>query len=143
MTGFERNADIVAMATYAPLFAHVEGWQWRPDLIWFDNLHSVRTCSYYVQQLFSSNKGDKVLPINVYPAEEEIFASSVLDGNEVVIKVVNTSPSYKKAEFRLKGVGNGLHKGKMTVFGPSYDDASSQSGLEGDNTLDEPDKYIL
>lgn len=142
MTGFERNADIVTMATYAPLFAHVEGWQWRPDLIWFDNLNSVRTCSYHVQQLFSANKGDKVLPINVYPAAEEIFASSVLDGNEVVIKVVNTSPSYKKAEFRLEGIGNGLHKGKMTVFGPSCDDASGQSGLDGDNTLDEPDKYI-
>ena len=38
MTGIERNADIVHMATYAPLFAHVEGWQWRPDAIWFDNL---------------------------------------------------------------------------------------------------------
>ena len=47
MTGLERNADVVHMATYAPLFAHVEGWQWRPDLIWFDNLNSVRTCSYY------------------------------------------------------------------------------------------------
>ena len=41
MTGLERNADIVHMATYAPLFAHVEGWQWRPDMIWFDNLNSV------------------------------------------------------------------------------------------------------
>ena len=37
MTGLERNADIVQMASYAPLFAHVEGWQWTPDLIWFDN----------------------------------------------------------------------------------------------------------
>ena len=42
MTGLERNADIVHMATYAPLIAHVEGWQWRPDMIWFDNLTSVR-----------------------------------------------------------------------------------------------------
>ena len=52
MTGLERNADVVHMATYAPLFAHVEGWQWRPDMIWFDNLNSVRTVSYYVQQSF-------------------------------------------------------------------------------------------
>ncbi len=52
MTGLERNADIVHMATYAPLFAHVEGWQWRPDLIWYDNLRSVRSVSYYVQQLY-------------------------------------------------------------------------------------------
>ena len=65
MTGLERNADVVHMATYAPLFAHVEGWQWRPDLIWFDNLNSVRTCSYYVQQLYAHNKGTHVLPLTM------------------------------------------------------------------------------
>lgn len=56
MTGLERNADVVHMATYAPLFAHVEGWQWRPDLIWFDNLNSVRTCSYYVRDFMLITK---------------------------------------------------------------------------------------
>ena len=44
MTGFERNADIVQMCTYAPLFAHVDGWQWRPDLIWFDNMRECSVC---------------------------------------------------------------------------------------------------
>ena len=57
MTGLERNADIVRMATYAPLLAHIEGWQWRPDLIWFDNLSVMKTCSYYIQQLYATNKG--------------------------------------------------------------------------------------
>ena len=33
MTGLERNADVVSMASYAPLFAHIDGWQWTPDLI--------------------------------------------------------------------------------------------------------------
>ena len=63
MTGLERNADIVRMATYAPLFAHVEGWQWRPDLIWYDNLSLTRSCSYYVQQMYSTNKGTHVLKL--------------------------------------------------------------------------------
>ena len=63
MTGFERNADIVHMATYAPLFAHVEGWQWRPDLIWMDNLTTVRTPNYYVQQLYGQNPGTHVLSL--------------------------------------------------------------------------------
>ncbi len=75
MTGLERNADVVHMATYAPLFAHVEGWRWRPDMIWYDNNNSVRTASYYVQQLFSENKGTNVVPLtmdkkNVTGAEE-------------------------------------------------------------------------
>ena len=49
MTGLERNADVVGMASYAPLFAHVDAWQWTPNLIWFDNLRSFGTPSYYVQ----------------------------------------------------------------------------------------------
>ena len=51
MTGLERNADVVHLATYAPLFAHVDAWQWNPDLIWFDNLRMLRTPTYYVQQM--------------------------------------------------------------------------------------------
>ena len=43
MTGLERNADVVTMCSYAPLLAHTEGWQWTPDLIWFDNLKSFGT----------------------------------------------------------------------------------------------------
>ncbi len=42
MTGLERNADVVRMASYAPLFANVEAWQWTPDLIWIDNLRVSR-----------------------------------------------------------------------------------------------------
>ena len=34
MTGLERNSDKVYMASYAPLFAHIDAWQWTPDLIW-------------------------------------------------------------------------------------------------------------
>ena len=100
MTNIERNADIVHMATYAPLFAHVEGWQWRPDMIWFDNLKSVRTCSSYVQQLYSHNKGTNVVPLTMdkkpvggQEGEDGLFASAVWDNNtqEYIVKVINTS----------------------------------------------------
>ena len=65
MTSLERNADIVHMATYAPLFAHVEGWQWRPDLIWYDNLRSMRTASWHVQQLYGQYKGRNALTLTM------------------------------------------------------------------------------
>ena len=56
MTGFERNSDVVDMATYAPLFDK-EGWGgWKPDLIWFDNLSVYGTPNYYVQKLFGVNR---------------------------------------------------------------------------------------
>jgi alpha-L-arabinofuranosidase len=72
MTGMERNADVVRMASYAPLFAHAEGWQWTPDLIWVDNLNVLRTPNYYVQQLFSRNRGDVVLPVTIDAPVKEL-----------------------------------------------------------------------
>jgi alpha-N-arabinofuranosidase len=65
MTGLERNSDVVVMSSYAPLLGHEEAWQWRPNLIWFDNLESYATPNYYVQQLFAQNRGDVVLPVKV------------------------------------------------------------------------------
>src|SRR5690606_34070524 len=63
LTGLERNADVVTMASYAPLFGHVDGWQWSPDLIWVDNLNVYGTPSYHVQKLYSRNKGTDIIPI--------------------------------------------------------------------------------
>ncbi|HEY3391852.1 MAG TPA: alpha-L-arabinofuranosidase C-terminal domain-containing protein, partial [Lacipirellulaceae bacterium] len=72
MTGLERNSDVVVMSSYAPLLAHEDAWQWRPNLIWFDNLTVYATANYYVQQMFSWNRGDVVLPVKLIdsrPAE--------------------------------------------------------------------------
>lgn len=100
MTGLERNADVVEMATYAPLFAHEKGWQWRPDLIWYDNLDSHLTSSYFVQQLYSVNKGTNVLkttldgqPAAGLEGQNGIYASTVWDSdkNEYIVKVANIS----------------------------------------------------
>jgi alpha-L-arabinofuranosidase len=65
MTGIERNADIVVMAAYAPLFVHVNARQWNPDLIGFDSSRVYGTPSYYVQKLFSLYRGTHVLPLRV------------------------------------------------------------------------------
>jgi alpha-L-arabinofuranosidase len=123
MTGLERNADIVHMATYAPLFAHVEGWQWRPDLIWFDNLNTMRTVSYYVQQLYSQYKGANALTLtmdkkNVTGAEGQngLFASAVADGNKVYVKVVNTSETAQKISLNFTGLKkNEVLKGVKSI----------------------------
>jgi alpha-L-arabinofuranosidase len=62
LTGIERNADVVRMASYAPLLANVDYVDWTPDLIWFDNDEVYGSPSYHVQRLFSGNVGDRVLP---------------------------------------------------------------------------------
>lgn len=145
MTNLERNADIVHMATYAPLFAHVEGWQWRPDMIWFDNLRSVRTCSYYVQQLYSHNKGTHVLPLTMdgkpvsgQDGQDGLFASSVWDknSNTYIVKVINVSEVPQPITLNFQGLRkkNKLTDGKVITF--TTDD------ILKDNTVDEPENII-
>ncbi len=142
MTGIERNADIVHMATYAPLFAHVEGWQWRPDAIWFDNLRSFRSVSYYVQQLFAMNKGTNVLsltmnkqPVAGQDGQDGLFASSVYDSTtgEVIVKVVNTSDAPQSVTLNLKGVKGATTAETITLH---------NDGMDEDNTLDNPERII-
>jgi alpha-N-arabinofuranosidase len=102
MTGLERNADVVYMASYAPLFAHAEKWQWTPDLIWFDNLNSYGTPSYYVQKLFSTNRGTDILSIE---NKSELYASAVLDKKtkEVIVKIVNASDKLQSPQLLING----------------------------------------
>ncbi|MET9503030.1 alpha-L-arabinofuranosidase C-terminal domain-containing protein [Streptomyces sp. NPDC006622] len=62
MTGLERNADVVRLASYAPLFANEDYVQWNPDLVWFNNHASWNSANYEVQKLFMTNVGDRVVP---------------------------------------------------------------------------------
>ena len=141
MTGLERNADVVHMATYAPLFAHVEGWQWRPDLIWFDNLSTVRTVSYYVQQLYGTHKGTHTLKLtmegkNVTGAEGQngLFASAVYDADkeEYIVKVANTSDRYQQLNLQFKGMkkGTSLSTGSRILL--------SSPEMDVENTIENP-----
>ncbi|MFJ3305627.1 alpha-L-arabinofuranosidase C-terminal domain-containing protein [Streptomyces sp. NPDC086549] len=62
MTGLERNADVVELASYAPLFANEDYVQWSPDMVWFNNHASWGSANYEVQKLFMNNVGDRVVP---------------------------------------------------------------------------------
>ena len=140
MTGFERNADIVHMATYAPLFAHVKGWQWRPDMIWYDNLRMFKSCSYYVQQLYCHYKGTNVLPLkmngrNVCGDDDQngLFASAVVDkGNgQVYIKIANVGDNTQPVKLSLKGLKKATEAKVITL---------TSSDPVAENTLDQPEK---
>ncbi|MBQ6918203.1 MAG: alpha-L-arabinofuranosidase, partial [Prevotella sp.] len=142
MTGIERNADIVHMATYAPLFAHVEGWQWRPDAIWYDNLRMFKSVSYYVQQLYAMNKGTNVLkltmdkkPVAGQPGQDGLFASSVWDAatGEVIVKVVNTGDQTQPVSIQLQGIKGARTANTITLC---------HDGMDDENTLDQPEKII-
>lgn len=110
MTGLERNADVVQMASYAPLFAHVDGWQWAPDLIWVNNLNVYGTPDYYVQKLFSLNKGTHVVPLTLnneaVAGQDSLYASAVVDKttNELIVKIVNASNKQQIQTINVEGV---------------------------------------
>ena len=142
MTDLERNADVVHMTAYAPLLAHVEGWQWRPDLIWFDNTRMFKTVSYYVQQMYSTHKGTHVLPLTMggkpvagQEGQNGLFASAVTDKNtgEVIVKVINTSKQEQPIQLNLQGLKGVPQASTLTL---------SHSGMDEENTLDQPEKIV-
>jgi alpha-L-arabinofuranosidase len=138
MTGLERNADVVYMATYAPLLAHIQGWQWRPDLVWFDNTRVMRTCSYYVQQLYSVNKGDYVLPAKVdgkpLTGQQQLYASAVRQADEIIVKITNLSKYNQTLNIEFDGLQGAVTGGTLTTL--------YSSDLMAENTLDDSDKVI-
>ena len=146
MTGFERNADVVHMTTPAPLFAHVDGWQWRPDQIWYDQTQMFKTVSYYVQQLYATNAGTHVLPLTMTPAGKKakpqpvanlegqngLFASAAFDSqtNEVIVKVANTSRTAQPVQLNLANMTGATSARTITL---------SHSGMDDENSIQQPE----
>jgi alpha-L-arabinofuranosidase len=91
LTGVERNADVVTMASYAPLFARLGYTQWSTDMIWFDGERSYGSPSYYVQKMFSTNMGTNLL--QVHHDQNEIPYSVLFDQEEqaIIIKLANVT----------------------------------------------------
>lgn len=138
MTDLERNADVVDMATYAPLFAHVDGWQWRPDMIWYDNTRMFKSVSYYVQQMYACNKGTNVLPLTMngksvagQEGQDGLFASAVVDKKkgEIIVKVANTSDKAQDVTLNLNGL-----KGSRSATATTL----RSDNMDAENTLDNP-----
>jgi alpha-L-arabinofuranosidase len=136
MTGLERNADLVTMASYAPLFGHVDAWQWSPNLIWFDNLRSFGTPSYYVQKMFGQYRGAEILPVllndSVQNGQQQLYASAVgtTNSSEVILKLVNTTTATVTANINLEGADKLTNPIRAIVL--------ASSDLKMENSLDAP-----
>ena len=139
MTGFERNADVVHMTTPAPLFAHVDGWQWRPDQIWYDQTDMFKTVSYYVQQMYATNAGTNVLsltmqkkPVANQEGQNGLFASAAFDQatKEVIIKVANTSRTEQPIQLNLNNLTGATSATTLTL---------SHSGMDDENSIQRPE----
>lgn len=139
MTGLERNGDVVRMASYAPLFANTEAWQWTPDLIWVNSLNVYLTPNYYVQQLFSRNRGDVVLPVKLDGVDtsatgvQSLYASATRDDQtgEIILKVINPGAEAEAVEIKLAGLARVEPEGSAVTLA---------GGLNDVNSMDEPGK---
>ncbi|MFV8374779.1 alpha-L-arabinofuranosidase C-terminal domain-containing protein [Flavobacterium sp. LB1P71] len=131
MTGLERNAEVVNLTSYAPLMAHEEAWQWTPDLLWFNNLEAYGSANYYVQKLFSTNKGTDLIAITKdgkpVIGQNNLFASAVKDVNtkEVIVKLVNTAATAQEVNLDLKGSKLASKGTVITLTSPNLQDENS------------------
>ena len=128
MTGMERNSDIVHLSSYAPLFANYAHTQWNPDLIGYDQVHSYGSTSYWVQQMFSRNVGDKVLPVTA--SASGLYYSATIDSESgrVYLKIVN--PGSQSVPSQLTFGGRNAPVARIEVLS----DPDPQAG----NTLADP-----
>jgi alpha-L-arabinofuranosidase len=133
MTGLERNSDVVLMASYAPLFANINYKKWNPDLINFDGTRVYGLPSYYVQQMFSVNRGAVTLPVTVEAPEP---APTTRTGAVGVgtwrtqaefkdLKVTRGGETLFACDFAAGANGWDFHGGAWSV----YDGALRQSSL--------------
>jgi alpha-L-arabinofuranosidase len=110
MTGLERNGDVVHFASYAPLLARIGNTQWNPNLIYFTNEGVFPTVNYHVQQMFSRNSGDRLMPAEIGPDAKDLAVSAVRDSRsgDLVLKLVNTGPAPKPLQVTLDGLKEGV-----------------------------------
>jgi alpha-N-arabinofuranosidase len=158
MTGLERNADIIKMASYAPLFVNVNpgGMQWRSDLIGYDALSSYGSPSYYAQKMFSAYLGTTSLPLteegvptqqwtpkarkNQPPAPARTipalyFSATRDDGkNELYVKVVNTVGTAQAVRIDLTGAKRPAPAGTQVVL--------AGAAPEDTNTITNPVRLV-
>ncbi len=133
MTGFERNADVVFMSSYAPLFAKENNTQWTPDAIWFDNTRAYGSPTYYVQSLFANHRGDVVLPSKLEQAAG-VYSVATRDKatGEVILKIVNAGAHPVSLAINLSGARIVASKAKAIVL--------TSADIKDENTFDAPQK---
>jgi len=164
MTGMERNSDVVIRSCYAPLFANVnmatatapKAWQWESNLIGYDASTSFGSPSYYVQAMFNTYIGDKVVPVSginiptqTRPATKSDSAANNMPKpipamfyvatqdtktGKLFLKVVNATGKPQSVDINLNGAGKLSPEGTLVVI--------KGDKPEDTNTISDPKKIV-
>ena len=120
MTALQRNADVVRLASYAPLLANESNVQWTPDAIWFDNDESWSSANWEVQKMFGNNVGDEVVPSTFDGAVNQ--PEDISGG--VFLSTWSTAAAYDNLTVKANDTGD-------TLFSDTFDDGSKWSPQSG------------
>ena len=158
MTGMERNADLVQMSCYAPLFVNVNpgGMQWKSDLIGYNALTSYGSPSYHVQKMFSNNLGDKVVPLEASNVPTQFKKLNAVDSaagakpkaipamfyaatrdsktGTVFLKIVNATGTAQPVRLNISGVTSVRSEGTVITIKADKPEAT--------NSITEPEKIV-
>jgi alpha-L-arabinofuranosidase len=138
LIGLERNADLVILESYAPMFTNINpgASQWPTNLIGYDALKSYGSPSYYAKQMFNQHRGDVVLPTTLnLTGGSEFYESATRDNQTgtVYLKAVNAAGTAQKVHILIDGIGD-VFGGRAIVL--------SSSSPQDTNTFDEPRKVV-
>jgi alpha-L-arabinofuranosidase len=140
LTGLERNSDVVRLEAYAPMLVNVNpgASQWPTNLIGYDALHSYSSPSYYVQEMFSRNHGDVVLPATLTTEGNgsQVYASVTRDSQDgtIYLKVVNMAGEVQPVNVTIHGIGDLESAGEAIVL--------TSDSPQDTNTLSDPRKIV-
>lgn len=123
MTSLEKNGDVVEIASYAPLFARENNYQWSPDMIWFTNTKVYGTPDYYVQQLFMKNKSDFTAAYNLTQADSSEEKKYI--GGSIGLGTWSTTAEYKDIKI------TDLSSGQVTYDSSKAENLSDFQSLSG------------
>ena len=96
MMGMENNADVVELASYAPIFVNENDARWRPDMIRFSSSRVMGTPSYYVQQLMPQYLGTQVVKVEqTDPYKDKVCKPLTPKQNRVGFGTWNTRATFE------------------------------------------------
>jgi alpha-L-arabinofuranosidase len=137
MASLERNADVVRMASYAPMLAKKGFTQWTTDMIFFDNTKICPTVNYHVQKMFMRNTGDRYFDniISMDTKDTSLAGSCVQDSKtgDIILKLVNIGKEARSFSINLEEFKNINPDAKQIILTGKSD---------AENTLDSPQNVV-
>ncbi|XP_052138152.1 alpha-L-arabinofuranosidase 1-like isoform X2 [Oryza glaberrima] len=141
LTGFEKNSDVVQMASYAPLFVNDNDSTWNPDAIVFNSWQQYGTPSYWVQTYFRESSGSVIHPITISSRYSDSLAASAItwqDSEDIFlrVKIVNFGPNAVNLTISSRGLQDGVNTAKSTVT------VLTSGNFLDENSFSEPNKVV-